>query len=86
MSDLENGGMSLKRRQRTHRGQLQQPDLSYLIPGGSEAKESACNAGDLDSIPGSGRSPGEGNGYPLQCSCLEKGYSPWGYKESDTTE
>ena len=86
MSDLENGGMSLKRRQRAHRGQLQQPDLSYLIPGGSEAKESACNAGDLDSIPGSERSPGEGNGYPLQCSCLEKGYSPWGCKESDTTE
>ena len=77
--------MSLKRRQRAHRGQLQQPDLSYLIPGGSEAKESACNAGDLDSIPGSGRSPGEGNGYPFQCSCLEKGYSPQGYKESDTT-
>ena len=63
--------MSLKRRQRAHRGQLQQPDLSYLIPGGSEAKESACNAGDLDSIPGSGRSPGEGNGYPFQCSCLK---------------
>ena len=33
-------------------------------------KESACNAGDLGSIPGSGRSPGEGNGNPLQCSCL----------------
>ena len=32
---------------------------------------SACNAGDLGSIPGSGRSPGEGNGNPLQCSCLE---------------
>ena len=34
-------------------------------------KESACNAGDLDLIPGSGRSPGEGNGNPLQYSCLE---------------
>ena len=34
-------------------------------------KESACNAGDLSSIPGSGRSPGKGNGYLLQCSCLE---------------
>jgi len=34
-------------------------------------KESACNAGDLGSIPGSGRSPGEGNGNPLQYSCLE---------------
>ena len=41
------------------------------FPGGSEVKAAACNAGDLDSIPGSGRSPGEGNGDPLQCSCLE---------------
>ena len=39
--------------------------------GGSDGKESACIAGDLDSIPGSGRSPGEKNGYPLQYSCLE---------------
>ena len=38
---------------------------------GSEVKVSACNAGDLGSIPGSGRSPGEGNGNPLQYSCLE---------------
>ena len=37
----------------------------------SVGKESACSAGDLGSIPGSGRSPGEGNGYPLQYSCLE---------------
>ena len=43
--------------------------LIYII--GSEFKESACNAGDLGSIPGSGRSPGEGNGNPLQFSCLE---------------
>ena len=35
------------------------------FPGGSAGKESACNAGDLGSIPGLGRSPGEGNGYPL---------------------
>ena len=40
-------------------------------PGGSEVKASACNAGDLGSILGSGRSPGEGNGNPLQYSCLE---------------
>ena len=40
--------------------------------GGSDSKESACNAGDTSSIPGSGRSPKEGNGYPLQSSCLEK--------------
>ena len=39
--------------------------------GGSEVKASACNAGDLGSIPGSGRSPREGNGNPLQYSCLE---------------
>ena len=41
------------------------------FPGGSEGKASACNAGDLGSIPGSGRSPGEGNGNPLQYSFLE---------------
>ena len=62
------------------------------FPGGSEGKASACNAGDPGLIPGSGRSPGEGNGNPLQYSCLENpmggevGYSPWGRKESDTTE
>jgi len=39
--------------------------------GGSDNKESACNAGDLSSVLGLGRSPGEGNGYPLQYSCLE---------------
>ena len=39
--------------------------------GDSEDKASACNAGDQGSIPGLGRSPGEGNGNPLQCSCLE---------------
>ena len=41
------------------------------FPGGSDEKASACNAGDLGSIPGLGRSPGEGNGTPLQYSCLE---------------
>ena len=41
------------------------------FPGGSDSKDSACNAGDLGSIPGLGRSPGQGNGYPLQYSCLE---------------
>ena len=58
------------------------------------SKESACNVGDLDSIPGLGRSLGEGNDNPLQYSCLEKsheqrslaGYSLWGCKELDTTE
>ena len=41
------------------------------FPGGSVSEESVCNAGDQDSIPGSGRSPGEGNSNPLQYSCLE---------------
>ena len=44
---------------------------SLNFPSGSEVKASACNAGDLGLIPGSGRSPGEGNGNPLQYSCLE---------------
>ena len=41
------------------------------IRGGSDGKESACNSGDLDSVPGSARSLDEGNGNPLQFSCLE---------------
>ena len=44
--------------------------LTLGFPGGSEVKAFACNAGDLGLIPGSGRSPGEGNGNPLQYSCL----------------
>ena len=47
------------------------PILSQGFPGGSDSKESACNARDLGSIPQSRRSPGEGNGYPLLYSCLE---------------
>ena len=46
------------------------------FPGGSEGKESACNSGDLGSIPGLGRSPGGGHGNPLQYSCLEN-LHPW---------
>ena len=48
-------------------------ELSIVLgfPGGSEVKVSACNVGGLGSIPGSGRSPGEGNGNPLQYSGLE---------------
>ena len=45
--------------------------VSRGFPGSSAGKESTCNAGDLGLIPGLGRSPGEGNGYPLQYSCLE---------------
>ena len=44
---------------------------SIDFPGASDSKDSACNAGDLGSLPGLGRSPGEGNGNPLQYSCLE---------------
>ena len=51
------------------------PELNWRdsegFPSGSEGKASACNAGDPASIPGLGRSPGEGNGNPLQYSCLE---------------
>jgi len=52
-------------------------DCQHLVsifmgfPGGSDGKESTCNVGDLDSIPGWGRSPGGGHGNPLQYSCLE---------------
>ena len=44
---------------------------NQAFPDGSDGKASACNVGDLGSIPGSGRSPGEGNGNPIQYSCLE---------------
>ena len=56
---------------------IQKDRNKYLIllicelPGGSDGKASACDAGDLGSIPGLGRSPGEGSGSPLQHSCLE---------------
>ena len=62
----------------THSGILAHPPPKkgapiniWGFPGGSDGKASACNAGDLGSIPESGRSPGEGNGNPLQYSCLE---------------
>ena len=61
--------------------------------GGSDRKKTACNSGGLDSIPGSGRSPGVGNGNLPQYSCLENStdrgawwVSPWGCKESGKTE
>ena len=60
------------------------------FPRGSAGKESSCSAGDLGSIPGLGRSTGEGKGYPLQYSGLEKSMncivSPWGRQDSDATE
>ena len=65
----------------TYQASLQRPGsvkMSHTypkgFPGGSDGKESASNAGDLGLIPGLERSPGEGNGYPLQYSCLE---IPW---------
>ena len=72
--------------------EIQTSDDSF--PGGSDSKESACNVGELGSIPRLGRSPGEGTGNPLLYSCLENpheqrrsaGYSPLGHKESDMTE
>ena len=63
----ENRGLIVTR---THR-------LSF--PGSSDDKEAACNAGGLGSIPGSGRSPGEGNGNPLRYSCLG---NPWEIQQS----
>ena len=57
------------------------------FPGSSDGKESACNEGDLGSVHGLGRSPGEGNGNPLQYSCLENSMDrSQGRKELDTTE
>ena len=59
------------------------------LPGGSDGKESACHVGDLGSIPGLGRSPGEGKGYPLQYSGLENSTDcivHGGHKELDTAE
>ena len=61
---------SLVRKIRWRRDRLPTP-VFLGFPCGSAGKESACNAGDLDSIPGLGRSPGEGKGHPLQYSGLE---------------
>ena len=60
-------------------------NCQWGFPGGSDGKESACNAGDPGLILGLGNSPGEGNGNPLQYSYLEnpmdRGYSEWDRKE-----
>ena len=62
--------------------------LSLGFPGGSDHKEFACSEGHRGSIPGSGRSPGEGNGNSLQYSWVGNliSYRPWDHKELDTTE
>ena len=64
------------------------------FPGGSVVKNLPVDAGNIGSVPGLGRSPGGGNGNPLQYFCLENrhgqsslvDYSPWGHKESDKIE
>ena len=59
----------------------------HYLSDSSVGKESACKAGDVGSTPGLERSPEKGKGYPLQYSGLETSmHSPWGHKESDTTE
>ena len=68
VSECRNPRMSELRETLRH---MVQPNYCTAFPGGSDSKESACNAGDPGSIPGLGRSPGEGNDYPLQSSCLE---------------
>ena len=73
---------------------LGQDKSKEAFPSGSDGKESICNAGDLGSIPGSGRSPGKRNGNPLQYSCLGNPMDRAAWwatvhgvaKESDTTE
>ena len=60
------------------------PSLGF--PCGSAGKESACNTGDLGSIPGLGRSPGEGKGHPLQYSGLQNAMEKFMSVESDMTE
>ena len=65
------------------------PTLVFLgFPGGSAGKDSTCNVRNLGLIPGLGRSPGEGKGYPLQYSGLENSmdFKVHGIAESDTTE
>ena len=79
-----------------HRAFLFSSNLSLCMgyPGDSAGEESACNEGDLSSIPGLGISPDGGHHNPLLYTCLENphgqrslvDYSPWGRKESDTTE
>ena len=90
-SNLEWGGHSRSIRCQ-HGGMLSWAQMGTGLPRGSDDKESALDMGDLGLIPGWGRSPGEGNGNPLQYSCLENSvdkrsladYSPGGREGSDT--
>ena len=69
------------------------PESFVRVSSGSVSKEFTCSTGDASSVPGSGRSPEEGNGNPLQHSCLGNpmdggawaSYGPWGHKELDMT-
>ena len=78
----------------TWRGDRLPTPVFLSFPGGSDGKESACNAEDLGLIPGLRKSHGGGHCNTLQYSCLENphgqrslvGYSPWGHKESNTIE
>ena len=81
-------GISYKLKGTFLRAHFDNPGQVYTLVGflgGSDGKESACDEGDLGSVPGLGRSPGGGHGNPLQYSCLENphgqrslaGYSPW---------
>ena len=75
--------------QSIHKYSLSTTPLAIRLdcPGGSDGKESACNAGNPSLIPRLGRSPGEGNGYPLQYSCLENmNRGVWVHKELDMTK
>ena len=56
------------------------------FPGGSDGNESTCNVGDLGSIPGSGRSPGEGSSNPLQYSCLENPMDGGAWRATEVTK
>ena len=76
-----------------HREFLWEMGVLWSFPGGSDGKESTCNAGDLGSIPELGRCPGEGNGYSFQYSCMENPMDrgAWqpivhGFAKSETSE
>ena len=91
---LSNGTLAEARRWETAAGSCAESKspTGGRLPRELGGKDIPANAGDADSIPKSGRSPGEGSGSPLQYSCLENSMdggawrAPWGAQESDTTE